>query len=68
MYKLLFLLASIRVATNSYALDHYCKDSKNVGRAAYACQAETALRQVVHGVNKGEMTLQLNRGGHLRLG
>lgn len=29
---------------------------------------ETALRQVVHGVNKGEMTLQLNRGGHLCLG
>lgn len=29
---------------------------------------ETALRQVVHGVNKGDLRLQLNRGGHLRLG
>ncbi|MBP7252223.1 MAG: hypothetical protein KBA75_01910 [Alphaproteobacteria bacterium] len=45
-----------------------CDTAKSLLRTTPDIDPETALRQVVHGVNKGEMTLQLNRGGHLRLG
>lgn len=45
-----------------------CATAKSLLQQKPESDPENALRQVVHGVNKGDLKLQLNRGGHLRLG
>ncbi len=45
-----------------------CDTAKSLLQKKPDLDPETALRQVVIGVNLGAIKLNLNRGGHLRLG